>query len=147
MSKKRRRQTTVQPSPSPPMRGVENSARAVKALRSVEATKLRKNLVQVFNEVTNHVPNPEARISPSRTPRGKSFSEPIPRRNLPSPSELQRTRMPSQVRDFLQDGIRAVACERRRARKEVIHALRRSGKAGARNKKAKWTEKSYMRCK
>lgn len=138
---------TSPPSNSPPMRGGENSARAVKALRSAEAMKLRENLVQVYNDAIQ-----ESEFSRSRRSwpaQGRSDPAVSPRRNLPSVNALSSKRLSPQVRDELLDGARIYACVSRHARKETLFALRRigKGKSGRNIRKAKWTDKSYLRCK
>lgn len=42
---------------------------------------------------------------------------------------------------------RVPVCIRRETRRRVLFALRRSGKASARSRRAHWTAKSYIRCK
>lgn len=147
MSKKRNRQIQVQPSQAKPQNlpdaRHEIAARASKALRSAEITRFRQNLIQVYSEAINE----QVRTHQRRPSPGKSIQNPTPRRQLPTPTELRRQGLPSQVRNQLQDGIRALACEERRTRKEVMFALRRTGKNGRGNKKAKWTSRSYLRCK
>lgn len=158
MSKKRRRQNSVQspstPLTSTPMRERESFARDLKSLRSVEAMKLRQNLVQVFNDETVQVFNDEtqAQLQRNRIGRpatGRSVPAAQPRRNLPRLDEMSRQRMPTKVRDELLDGVRLLSCYRRNARKETLFALRRigKGKSGRGIRKAKWTDKSYLRCK
>lgn len=147
MSKKRNRQVAIQSSQAQPQNFPdarhEVAARAFKALRSAEITRFRQNLLQVFNEAQYE----QVRTYQRRPSPGKSIQNSTPRRQLPTLVELRRQGLPSQVRNQLQDGIRTLACESRRTRKEVIFALRRAGKNGRGNKKAKWTSRSYLRCK
>lgn len=42
---------------------------------------------------------------------------------------------------------RVPVCIRRETRRRVLFALRRSGKASGRSRRAQWTAKSYIRCK
>lgn len=37
-------------------------------------------------------------------------------------------------------------CKSRKERKEVLFAIRRTGKGGAKNKRPTWTQESYVRC-
>lgn len=146
MSKKNDRKPTSKPIPKPQTDARrEVAARASKALRSAETAKFRQDLLKVYNQEVIH--NEQVRTHKRRPAAGQSVPQPAPRRQLPTPAELRRQRMSPQVRHELQDGIRALACEQRRVRKEVVFALRRAGKNGKGNRKARWTEKSYLRCK
>lgn len=147
MSRKRDRQIQVQPSQAKPQNlpdaRHEIAARASKALRSAEITRFRQNLLQVFNEAQYE----QVRTHQRRPSPRQSIPQPTPRRQLPTTAQLRRERLSPQVRNQLQDGIHVLACEQRRTRKEVIFALRRVGKNGKGNRKAKWTSRSYLRCK
>lgn len=150
MAKRQRDKNNVQPSPTPlnsqPMRGGENSARAFKALRSAEAMKLRQNLVQVWNYEAQAQPE---RNRGSRPDSLRSTPQVRPRRNLPSVNQMSSQRVPKEVRSELLNGTRLLSCYRRTARKETLFALRHigKGKSGRNIRKAKWTDKSYLRCK
>lgn len=150
MSKRQRNRdnNTNLTSSSPPMRRGENSARAIKALRSDETAKFRRNLVQVYNEAVQHE-TPRQRTGRSRPDKGRGDTQTQPRRNLPSVAEMSSPGLPSQVRHELLDGVRLFSCVSRHARKETLFALRRigKGKSGRGIRKAKWTDKSYLRCK
>lgn len=146
MSRKRRRQISVQTPQTQPDARRQEAARAVKALRSAEAIKLRQNVIHRFTQEVLHDVYPEVRKPPRLSPH-KSVSPSIPQRRVPNNHELRHARLQPKVRHELQDTIRGLACYSRTARKEVLFAMRKTGKAGRRNRKARWTEKSYMRCK
>lgn len=64
------------------------------------------------------------------------------------PSDLQRQKLFPQMRDVFRDSKNVMVCIRRRARRAVMFALRKTGKVGARrNRKAVWTDKSRIVCK
>lgn len=150
MKKNRTRSETKKISPVQPQKPIQEqmrsreTARAAKALRSDEAAKLRQELVQLYNQEVSRAPLSKNRNRPSAR---QSVPQQAHRRNLPSVAELRNSNLSPEVRNLIQDGKQALACERRRARKEVMHALRRTGKAGRSNKRARWTETSHMRCK
>lgn len=63
-------------------------------------------------------------------------------------SDMQGKNMQPQVRIAFRNPKNALVCVRRRARRAVMFALRRTGKAGARNnRKAVWSDKSRIVCK
>lgn len=63
-------------------------------------------------------------------------------------SDMQGKRMQPQVRIAFRNPKDALVCVRRRARRAVMFALRRTGKAGARrNRKAVWSDRSRIVCK
>lgn len=152
MSRKSRNRdkNNIQSLPSPvtsqPMRERETFARDIESLRSVEAMKLRQNLVQVWNYEAQAQPE---RNRGSRSAPLRSAPQVRPRRNLPSVNQMSSQRVPAPVRAELLDGTRLLSCYRRTARKETLFALRHigKGKSGRNIRKAKWTDKSYLRCK
>lgn len=63
-------------------------------------------------------------------------------------SDMQGKNMQPQVRIAFRNPENALVCVRRRARRAVMFALRRTGKAGARNnRKALWSDRSRIVCK
>lgn len=142
MSKKRKHKVEQKTAPQQ-MRSRE-TARVVKTLRSAETVEFRKQLVQLYNQEIDHgfVQNRHR-----KTQNGKSVQAPVPRRNLPSNVELSKSNLSKEVRDVIQDGKQALACDRRRTRRELMFAMQRAGVQGRNNKKAKWTDESYLRCK
>lgn len=149
MSKRSRRSEAkvAQPATQPDARR-EISARAVKALRSAEAMKLRTNLLQVYNEAIHETPIP-SRSGNRRPATRRSDSRTPDRLHLPSVDAMSSKSLSPQVRDELLDGTRVLSCVRRHSRKETLFALRRigKGKSGRNIRKARWTDKSYLRCK
>ena len=55
--------------------------------------------------------------------------------------------MSFRMRDEFKHARRTLVCQRRHARREVLFAMRRTGKGGAKNRRARWTDKSYISCK
>jgi hypothetical protein len=65
-----------------------------------------------------------------------------------SKSDMQGKRLQPQVRIAFRNPKDALVCVRRRARRAVMFALRRTGKAGARNnRKAVWSDRSRIVCR
>lgn len=60
---------------------------------------------------------------------------------------MQRQVLSSQVRKLYHDAKRALVCQSRANRREVLFALQKTGKNGYGNRKAKWTNLSYISCK
>lgn len=61
--------------------------------------------------------------------------------------QMRQQNMPSRLRYEFQDSRGTIVCERRRARRSVIFAMQRAGKGGRKNRKARWSEKSYLVCR
>nr|CAI9750486.1 hypothetical protein PTVJELPE_PTVJELPE_CDS_0007 [Cressdnaviricota sp.] len=61
--------------------------------------------------------------------------------------KMRKQGMPSRLRYEFEDPKRTLVCIRRKARRAVIFAMRRAGKGGRKNRKARWTEKSYVTCR
>ena len=60
---------------------------------------------------------------------------------------MRRKGLPSRLRYEFQDPNRTLVCVRRKVRRSVIFAMRKSGKGGKRNRRARWTDKSYISCR
>lgn len=56
-------------------------------------------------------------------------------------------RVPPRMYHRFETPRRVPVCVRREDRRRVLFALRKSGKASARSRRANWTAKSYIRCK
>lgn len=160
MAKRRRRETPSPSTPSPPsppkisrlenqMRGLIEAARAPRARRFVTPAKVQSQINatiqrEVFrNEITRKRQSGHDR---SRTPDAVSGVR-VSGRNALHKSSVLRARLPQQVRDVLLDSERALECTRRETRREVMFALRRAGKNGRKNRKARWTADSRISCK
>lgn len=61
--------------------------------------------------------------------------------------DMRSKGMPSRLRYEFQDSRRTLVCIRRKVRRSVIFALRKAGKGGKRNRRARWTDKSYISCR
>lgn len=61
--------------------------------------------------------------------------------------QMRQQNMPARLRYEFQDSRGTIVCERRRTRRSVIFAMQRAGKGGRKNRKARWTEKSYLVCR
>ena len=55
--------------------------------------------------------------------------------------------MPSGMHDTFQQPERVSVCVRRKARKRVLFALQKTGKGSGAKRTARWTAKSFIRCK
>ena len=62
-------------------------------------------------------------------------------------NKMRQQGVPPRLRFEFRDPRRTLVCVRRKARRRVIFALRKAGKAGKRNRKAQWTDKSYVTCR
>lgn len=61
-----------------------------------------------------------------------------------------QSRMPwvrQQVRSYFPAPKKTLVCIRRQTRKRVLFALQKAGRGGGRQRPARWTAKSYIRCK
>ena len=61
-------------------------------------------------------------------------------------NKMRQQGMPSRLRFEFRDPRGTLVCVRRKTRRAVIFALRKAGKGGKRNRKAQWTDKSYVVC-
>lgn len=61
--------------------------------------------------------------------------------------KMRKQGMPSRLRFEFEDPKRTLVCIRRKTRRAVIFAMRRAGKGGRKNCKARWTDKSYVTCR
>lgn len=59
---------------------------------------------------------------------------------------MRKQGMPSRLRFDFQDPERTLVCQRRKIRRAVVFAMRKAGKRGRGNRKARWTAKSYISC-
>lgn len=67
-------------------------------------------------------------------------------REVHSPA-MRKQRLSPRLRYEFTDPDRTLVCVRRKNRRRVIFALRKAGKAGRRNRKARWTAKSHIVCR
>lgn len=151
MKKNRARSETKKISPQPPhrlvneMRGLVQATRLPRGnLRSLTPTQARVRINELFNEVQHgYSQNPKREISSRSVQRAQ-----VSGRRTTNQPEVHGNRMPAPVRNLFQDAERALVCSSRKTRREVVFAMRRAGKAGARrNRKARWTSDSYKTCK
>ncbi len=128
------------------MRGLLEAARAPRARRFVTPSKVQSRINEIIKSEVPHV-----RASGRRPRNDKRTSDKVlfgtPERNTLHRSELLQRNLSPEVRDILLDSERALECTRRETRREVLFSLRRTGKNGKGNRKAQWTENSYISCK
>ena len=55
--------------------------------------------------------------------------------------------LPAQVHPYFQRPERTAVCIRRKERRRVLFALQKTGKGGGRQRRPRWTDKSYIRCR
>lgn len=165
MAKRRRERKVEHPSPSPvsrppqppihpdrilnienQMRGLLDAARAPRARRFVTPSKVQSRINEIIKSETSHAQEVRRRPRIHKRSSGTVQSD-SPQRNMLHRSELLQRNLPSEVRDILLDSERALECTRRETRREVLFSLRRTGKNGKGNRKARWTEDSYISCK
>ena len=128
------------------MRGLLEAARAPRARRFVTPLKVQSRINEIIKSETSHAQDVRRRPRIHKRLSGTVQSDP-PQRNTLHRSELLQRNLPAQVRDILLDSERALECTRRETRREVLFSLRRTGKNGKGNRKARWTEDSYISCK
>lgn len=144
--KKERLDNNVQLSPAliNEMRGLIQATRPRSGLRSLTPTQAKVRINELEKEVIHEFhENSKRKVSQSPVLRTQ-----VSGRRSPTQSQLPRQRVPASVRDLFQDAKRALVCSSRQTRREVMHAMRRTGKAGARrNRKAQWSSDSRINCK
>lgn len=157
MAKRRKNSPSPSPSPSPShvrrletqMRGLIEAARAPLARRFVTPAKVQERINALLRrEVLNVPTGPKLHKASDR----KVFKDAVLatdgyRRNAVHHSPVLRSRLPEQVRDLFQGAERALECTRRKTRREVMFALRRTGKGGRKNRRARWTADSRISCR
>ena len=62
-------------------------------------------------------------------------------------NKMRQQGVSPRLRFEFRDPHRTLVCTRRKARRAAIFAMRKAGKAGKRNRKARWTDKSYISCR
>ena len=128
------------------MRGLLEAARAPRARRFVTPSKVQARINELIKSEVSHVQ------ASGRRPRNdkrlaREVQSQLSKRSPLHHSELLQRNLPEQVRDILLDSERALECTRRETRREVLFSLRRTGKGGKKNRRAKWTDNSYISCK
>lgn len=148
---------TSPPPPSPQkvthlenqMRGLIEAARAPRARRFVTPSKVQERINALIKQEA--FPNESSRklhkASPGQRPSPSVSANSVQQRNALHKSPLLRARLPEQVRNVLLDSERALECTRRETRREIMFAMRRTGKGGRKNRKARWTVNSRISCK
>lgn len=149
MAKRRKRdrlEDHIQPSPQvvQEMRGLIQATRPRSGLRSLTPTQAQTRINGLLTEVVHEL----NKVSKRKIPQGEVLRAQELRRHPATQSRVLRERMPSSLRNLFQGAERALVCSRRETRREVMHAMRRTGKAGSRrNRKARWRSDSRMSCK
>lgn len=147
MSKRRRKaENHIQPSPQlvNEMRGIIHAARPSKGLRSLTPTQAQNRINGLLSETVHEL----NKVSKRKIPQGEVLRAQVSGRRPATESRVLRKRMPAPLLDFFQGAERALVCSKRETRREVMHAMRRTGKAGARrNRKARWSSSSRLTCK
>lgn len=62
-------------------------------------------------------------------------------------NKMRQQRVPPRLRFEFRDPHRTLVCVRRKTRRAAIFAMRKAGKFGKRNRKARWTDSSYIACR
>lgn len=73
-------------------------------------------------------------------------SVPVYGREVYSP-EMQRAGMSPRLQYVFHDSRGTLVCQRRRSRRAVLFALRKTGKGGRKNRRARWTDRSFIVCR
>lgn len=125
------------------MRGLIQATRAPRARRFVTPVQVQERINALLRSTIHEYNQISRRKIPTREIVATQVSGRLPVHQSP----MLRNRLPAQVRNVFQDVERALQCSRRETRREVMFALRRTGKAGRGNKKARWTWRSRLSCK
>lgn len=126
------------------MRGLIQATRSRSDLRSITPTEARDRMNDLFRKVIHEqYKKPERPVSQGQVPRTQ-----VSGRRAPSQFRVRREGLPVSLYDLFHGAERALVCSSRETRREVMFAMRRTGKAGARrNRKARWRSSSYISCK
>lgn len=73
-------------------------------------------------------------------------SVPVYGREVYTP-EMQRAGMHPRLQYVFHDSRGTLVCQRRRSRRAVLFALRKTGKGGRKNRRARWTDRSFIVCR
>lgn len=126
------------------MRGLIQATRSRSDLRSITPTEARDRINDLFRKVTHEQrKNFERPVSQGSMPRAQ-----VSGRRAPTQFRVHREGLSVSMYDLFRGAKRALVCSSRKTRREVMFAMRRAGKAGARrNRKARWRSSSYITCK
>lgn len=125
------------------MRGLVEAARVPYTRRLITPAKAMARI----NEQAKRIENALHEVHNDKRQSPQSLPTEMDRRIARNQSPVLRQVLQSQVRAFHEDARMALVCASRADRREVLFALRRTGKNGYRNRKAVWTPLSYVSCK
>lgn len=157
MARRRKERIDLSPPPSSQkvthlenqMRGLIEAARAPRARRFVTPTQVQARINALIKQeaFSNESTRKLYKASPRQRSSSPVSANSVQQRNALHKSPVLRARLPEQVRNVLLDSERALECTRRETRREVMFAMRRTGKGGRKNRKARWTANSRISCK
>lgn len=129
------------------MRGLLKAARAPRARRFVTPSKVQSRINEIIKSEVSDVQTRRTKNNQRQRNSRQVLREELPGRNPLHKSPVLQERLSEPVRNVLLDSERALECTRRETRREIMFAMRRTGKGGSKNRKAQWTEDSYISCK
>lgn len=154
MARRRQRRTPSSYTPSPSGGLLRSQMRApllersrLLARRSVREPMLsmdavRRLQVEDLRREKRHI---ESNFQAQTYRREDGSKAPIVGREIDT-HRMREQGMPSRLRFDFQDPERTLVCQRRKIRRAVVFAMRKAGKRGSGNRKARWTSKSYISC-
>lgn len=156
MAKKHRRETTEQSTPSTLSRSIDTGKQMRDSLLNRSRSLARRFADEPLHrlETLRNLATEDLRRErlfqvenlPTQTYRCTDGSQAhIIGREVNSPA-MRKQALPPRLRYEFQNPERTLVCTRRKARRRVIFALSKAGKGGARNRRARWTDKSYISC-
>lgn len=89
----------------------------------------------------------QAQNLPAQTYRRDDGSQAVIDGRQVDTNQMRKQGMSPRLRFEFQDPHRTLVCVRRKTRRSIIFAMRKAGKGGRRNRKARWTDKSYIVCR
>lgn len=159
MAKRNRRETTEQSSPSTLStlsRSIDTGKQMRDSLLNRSRSLARRSADEPFHrlETLRNLATEDLRRErlfqaenlPSQIYRCKDGSQANVIGREVNSSKMRKQALSPRLRFEFQDPDRTLVCTRRKARRRVIFALSKAGKGGARNRKARWTDKSYIVC-
>lgn len=156
MARRHRRETTAQSTPSTLSRSIDTGKQMRDPLLDRSRSLARRFADEPFHrlETLRNLATEDLRRErlfqaenlPTQIYRCKDGSQAVVTgREIYTP-KMRKQGMSSRLRYEFQDSDRVMVCTRRKVRRRVIFALSKAGKGGARNRRARWTDKSYITC-
>lgn len=142
-AKKQRQEVNIVNQAATSMRGLVEAARAPLARRLITPAKAMAQI----NELAKRTQHELNQVHHRERQSLQTVNSQVPRRQQTDKRNMPRQVLSAQVRQFRNDARRALVCQSRANRREVLFALQRTGRNGNGNRKAVWSALSYVSCK